>query len=81
MLKKQIILSYAIQVIFSFAALVTTLLSYFDKIWLDATLWLIALSFITIAFNYYSIKNYKLMALFYFVMGLLIIILKLIKVL
>lgn len=80
MLKKDIMLSYVVQILFSFSALVTTFLSYYDQLWMDVTLLLISATFITIGFNYYTIKNEKKMALIYFIMAVLVLVLQFTKV-
>lgn len=81
MFKKKMATSYIVQLVLSFLALITTFLSYYDKIWLDVTFILISSVFITIGFNYYTIKNEKKMALFYFVLSIATILLLLFKVL
>ena len=81
MFKNKIPFSYIVQTLFSLAALITTFLSYYDLLWLDVTFLLISATFMTIAFNYYTIKHEKKMALFYFVLSISTIILLIFKVL
>lgn len=81
MFKKEIVLSYIIQVIFSVASLISFGLSYFNPLFFDIALLLMSVAFILISFNYYTIKDERKMAIMYLSFPLLILVLKLLKVL
>lgn len=80
MLKKEIVLSYVIQIILSFSTLVMGLIAFFDVIFLNVTLMLISFTFITIGFNYYTINKEKLMAALYFLFAIVLWLLMIFKV-
>jgi hypothetical protein len=80
MLNKKIMLSYAIQIIMSFCSLVMGLLAFFDQIFLNVTFLLVAVTFLIIGFNYYTLKDERRMSYLYFVLAFILIILNIFRV-
>jgi hypothetical protein len=80
MLNKKIMFSYAMQIILSFCSLVMGLLTFFEQIFLNVTLLLIAVTFLVIGFNYYTIKFEKKLAYVYFLMAIILILLNFFRV-